>query len=102
MSATLACCALLLLLVNCVALPVDEPYIDLTSYYSLSASSVCGDAPTQFEIPKNSGQLQNCNGSEYLVENAVDGNSSTRWQSASGDTPVEIYFTLSQVLKGRG
>lgn len=100
-------CTLLLLVASCNALPVDEHYVDLTRYFSFSATSVCGDPPTQFEYPKNSGQLQSCNGSDYSEEKALDGNLSTRWQSANGETPVEISFTLNkvcdcQLLPGRG
>lgn len=90
-------CTLLLLVASSIALPEDEPYIDLTWHFSFSATSVCGDPPTQFEYPQNSGQLQSCNGSDYSEEKALDRNSSTRWQSANGETPVEISFTLEQV-----
>lgn len=97
-------CTLLLLVGSCIALPEDEPYIDLTWHFSFSATSVCGDPPTQFEYPKNSGQLESCNGSDYSEEKALDRNSSTRWQSANGETPVEISFTLKKVChrKRRG
>ena len=88
---------LLILATSCVAQSVGEPYIDLTSYFTLSASSACGDPPTLFESPKNSGQFQSCNGSHFSAENAVDGNFSTRWQSANGESPVNISLTLDQV-----
>ena len=91
--------ALLLLASSCsgVPQPVSEPSIDLTRYFTPSATSVCGDPPTQFELPKNSGQLQTCNGSQYAVENALDGNFSTRWQSANGETPVSLSLALNKV-----
>lgn len=97
MRATPVFCTLVLLVASCIALPENEPYIDLTWHFSFSATSVCGDPPTQFEYPQNSGQLQTCNGSDYSEEKALDRNSSTRWQSANGETPVEISFTLIQV-----
>ena len=93
--------ALLLLAASCAALPADEPYIDLTRYFTFSATSVCGDTPTLFEFPKNSGQFQNCSGSEYSEDYVLDGDLNTRWQSISGETPVTISFTLNQVIPRR-
>ena len=96
-----AACALLLLAASCAALPADEPYIDLTRYFTFSATSVCGDKPTLFEFPKNSGQFQNCSGSEYTEDHVFDGDPNTGWQSISGETPVTLSFTLNQVITRR-
>ena len=90
---------LLLLATSCAAQPMSGPNIDLTRFFSFSASSVCGDPPTPFEFPKNSGRFQSCNGSQFSVENALDGNFSTRWQSENGPSPVDISFTLNQVCR---
>ena len=75
----------------------NKPYIDLTNYFTVSVTSVCGDPPTPFELPQNSGQFQVCVGNEYSVDNLVDGNLDTRWQSVSGESPVDILFTIKQV-----
>ena len=91
--------SLLLLVTASVALPENQPYIDLTSYFAVSSTSVCGDPPTLYESPRNSGNFQSCTGSEYSIDNTVDGNASTRWQSANGETPVEVSFSLLQVWK---
>ena len=78
-------------------LSVNTPYLDLTRYFTVSATSVCGDPPFLFELPQNSGEFQVCFGNEYSVDNLVDGNFDTRWQSVGGESPVVIVFTVRQV-----
>lgn len=94
----LAACVLLLA-ASCAALPAVGPYIDLTRYFSFSASSICGDPPTQFEFPVNSGQLQNCSAGDHVEAFATDGDPATWWQSANGETPVTFAFSLVQVSR---
>ena len=81
-----ALCTLLLLLQAAGSVDVSEPSIDLTSFFAVSTTSVCGgDTPTQ---------LPGCSG---LLGNLADGNSSTSWRSSDDETPVDISFTLTQV-----
>lgn len=87
----------LLLSASCTALPAEDPYIDLTRYFAFSASSTCGDPPALFEFPVNSGQLQNCSGDDHAEAFATDGDPTTRWQAANGETPVTLTFSLQQV-----
>ena len=96
----LAACVLLLS-ASCAALPAEDLYIDLTRYFSFSASSTCGDPPSLFEFPVNSGQLQNCSGDDHVEAFATDGDPTTRWQSVNGETPVTLTFSLRQV-SGKG
>ena len=91
------CWLLLLVASGGEALLETVPAIDLTDYFAVTASSTCGDPPTFHEWPKNSGSLESCSGSEYPVNSVVDGNVSTRWQSANGDAAVNVTFTLEQV-----
>ena len=74
-----------------------EPLIDLTDHFAVSATSTCGDPPTLFEWPKNSGHFEVCSGSDYSIENVADGNASTRWQSVNGESSVDVTFTVNQV-----
>ena len=76
---------------------MNTSYLDLTRYFTVSATSVCGDPPFLFELPQNSGEFQVCFGNEYSVDNLVDGNFGTRWQSVGGESPVDIVFTVRQV-----
>ena len=93
----------LVFITSCAAIPTaTEPNIDLTRYFKFSASSTCGDPPISFEHPINSGQLESCFGSDHTEELALDGNSSTRWQSQIGETTVNITFSLKEVSKGGG
>lgn len=82
----------------CLALSENQPSIDLTSYFEVSATSTCGDPPTFFDSPKNSGQFGICSGTNYSIDNVIDGDNTTRWQSANGDSPVDVTFTLAQVV----
>jgi hypothetical protein len=76
----------------------NEPSVDLTDFFPVSsATSACGPdtPPTSYEEPQNSGQFQIC-GSDFSAENVQDGNSSTRWQSENGISPVYLNFTISE------
>ena len=90
---------LLLLLLGAGVATSQLPRLDLTASFLASSTSVCGegDTPTSYEAPQNSGLLQSCRESEFAAERASDGNSSTRWQSVSGASPVSLSFTLSEV-----
>ena len=97
------CGLLLVLSVTCrTAASLElEPSVDLADFFSISASSVCGrDTPPEtFEDPQNSGQFRVCGegGGEFAAENALDGNSSTRWQSEAGVSPVSLNFSAAEV-----
>jgi hypothetical protein len=80
----------------------NEPSVDLTDFFPVSsATSACGPdtPPTSYEEPQNSGQFQICGsgGRDFSAENVQDGNSSTRWQSENGISPVYLNFTISEV-----
>lgn len=96
----------LLLVGSCSANSSAAPSFDVTRHFSLSANSTCGgDPPTLFEDQNAPGVLLNCTVGEYEARLALDGDSNTRWQSATGDTPVTLTFSLQQVgqtKKGEG
>ena len=83
-------------------LPGSQPSVDLTELFPISsATSACGsDTPlTSYEEPQNSGLFQTCGsgGNEFPVQSLQDGNSSTKWQSENGISPVQLNFTISEV-----
>ena len=82
----------------CTALSSDAPSFDVTQYFSIAANSTCGgDPPTLFQDQLNIGVLVNCSVGEHEPQLAVDGDPDTWWQSANGDSPVELVFSLEQV-----
>ena len=96
----------LLLVGSCSADSLAARSFDVTRHFGLSANSTCGgDPPTLFEDQNAPGVPLNCTAGEYEVRLALDGDSNTRWQSATGDTPVTLTFSLQQVghtKKGEG
>ena len=96
----------LLLVGSCSANSSAPRSFDVTRHFSLSANSTCGgDPPTLFEDQNAPGVLLNCTVGEYEARLVLDGDSNTRWQSATGDTPVTLTFSLQQVSltkKGEG
>ena len=89
----------LVFITSCTAFPTEGPHIDLTPYFSFSASSTCGDPPTMFEHPINSGILQACAAGDHSEELALDGDANTRWQSQVGEMNASVTFSLNRVSK---
>ena len=88
----------LLLVGSCSADSLAARSFDVTRHFNLSANSTCGgDPPTLFEDQSAPGVLLNCTSGEYEARLALDGYSNTRWQSATGHTPVTLTFSLQQV-----
>ena len=70
--------------------------LDVTRLFSFEPNSTCrGEQPSQFET--RSGEILNCSLDEYNASFAVDGDPNTRWQSQTGDDPLALTFTLSEV-----
>ena len=81
----------------CTAFSSAGPSFEVTQYFSLAANSTCGgDPPTLFQDQFNGG-IANCSVGEHDPQLAADGDPNTWWQSANGDTPVELVFSLEQV-----
>ena len=94
----LAAVALFLAHPACLAaLSADVPHVGLTQYFVLSSSSSCGDAPGAIEFPQNSGLFQNCSAGQHTIALATDEDPNTWWQSAAGETPVDVTIALQQV-----
>ena len=88
----------LLLIGSCSTDSLAVRSFDVTRHFSLSANSTCGgDPPTLFEDQSAPGVLLNCTSGEYEARLALDGYPNTRWQSATGHTPVALTFSLQQV-----
>ena len=82
----------------CTALSPDAPSFEVTQYFSLAANSTCGGVPPTLVLDQlNPGEFVNCSIGERDSQLAVDGDPDTWWQSANGDTPVELVFSLQQV-----
>lgn len=80
----------------------NQPSIDVTNFFTVSsATSTCGadTPPTSYEEPQNSDQFQTCGSGElhFSAENVLDGNSSTKWQSENGVSPVDVNFVIAEV-----
>ena len=105
--AALLAAFVLLLDVGCSANSPTASSFDVTRYFNLTTNSTCGDPPTLFEDRSAPGVLLNCTAGEHDARFALDGDLNTRWQSANGDTPVSLTFSLQQVSslaqkRGRG
>lgn len=98
---------LLALLQVSAAIPPDALRFEATQYFSIAVNSTCGVPPTLFEHQRTPGLFENCSLGDHEASFALDGNQSTWWQSANGEDPVAITFSLQQVRKimyegGRG
>ena len=67
---------------------------DLTRFFSLEASSTCGDTP-----PSGSGDLGivSCLPGERNASFVLDDDLESWWQSEDGESPVELTFSLQNV-----
>ena len=97
MERTTAVALLLFVALRLCAAFSSAPSFEVTQYFSLAANSTCGgDPPTLFQDQFN-GVFANCSIGEHDPQLAVDGDLETWWQSANGDTPVGLVFSLEQV-----
>lgn len=82
-----------------------ERSFDATNFFAVESNSSCGaDPPTAFELQlAGAGSFANCSPGQFEAGALLDGDPATRWQSALGDSPVALTFSL-QVggLGGRG
>ena len=72
---------------------------DVTRFFSLEASSTCGDTP-----PSGSGDglgIVSCLPGERNVSFVLDGDLESWWQSEDGESPVELTFSLQNVRRVR-
>ncbi len=74
--------------------------LDVTRFFSLEASSTCGETPPSPGSGSGDGlQVSSCLPGERNASFALDSDVETWWQSGDGDSPVELTFSLQNVNK---
>ena len=97
MERTTAVALLLFVALRLCAAFSSAPSFEVTQYFSLAANSTCGGVPPTLFQDQFNGVFANCSIGEHDPQLAVDGDLETWWQSANGDTPVGLVFSLEQV-----